>query len=150
MGIHLNQVGDAKLRRRIQDALDAADGLKRDLAVACPKPSRKRIRQDSKPLLNKLENEFFLQLVPPFYSPGWRIVPQSVRFKLANGLWYKPDFLKVGDDEDAPLVAYEVKGPHAFRGGFENLKMAAQQYPWIKWVLAWKVGGDWKQQIILP
>lgn len=130
--------------------------LNQAIAAEIPRPEevvvkpKKRIRQRSKPLLNKLENEFLLKLTPPFDSPGWRIVPQSLRFRLANGLWYKPDFLKVGDDADSPIVAYEVKGPHAFRGGFENLKMAASQYPWIKWVVVWKDEGVWQEQVVLP
>lgn len=149
MPIFLQEIKDPKTRQRVQAAMEAANLLKKDIARACPR-SKKRIRQSSKPLMNKLEHEFFLTLVPPFESPGWRIVVQAMRFRLANGLWYKPDFLKVGDDADSPVVAYEVKGPHAFRGGFENLKMAAVQYPWIKWVLVWKESGEWQYQTVLP
>jgi hypothetical protein len=148
MGIPLDQIKDPRLRRRVMDSLSAADEFGKLLEKAIP--NKKRIRQSTKPLMNKLENEFFVHLVPPFDHNGYRIVPQSVRFMLANGLWYKPDFLKIGDDTDAPMVAYEVKGPHSFRGGFENLKMAAHQYPWIKWILVWKENGQWQEQTILP
>lgn len=147
--MRLDDIKDPKLRQRVLDALGAASKLKKDVARLCPR--NRRIRQNHKPLLNKLESEFFcLKLVPPFESSGWRVVAQSVRFMLANGLWYKPDFMKVGDDSDSPMVAYEVKGPHSFRGGFENLKMAAHQYPWIKWVLVWKENGQWQEQVVLP
>ena len=146
----LDEIKDPKLRARILRTLNDADQLKQDIVKECPTPKKKRIRQDPKPLMNKLEHEFFLRLCPPFDHNGYRLVIQSVRFRLANGLWYKPDFLKVGDDTDAPMVGYEVKGEHAFRGGFENLKMAATKYPWIKWILVWKENEMWQEQVVLP
>lgn len=105
----------------------------------------RRLRQDSKPLLNNLETEFFNWL-KAFY-PSAIIRPQAKRYRLANGIWYKPDFtaLMLGRE-----CAWEVKGPHAFRGGFENLKVAAATYPEIKWVLVWKQDGRWQEQEILP
>lgn len=114
-----------------------------------PMPStekpRKRIRQDTKPLLNKLETEFG-QYLHAFY-PSNSIIPQSIRFRLGNGIWYKPDYVMISTDG---VQAYEVKGPHAFRGGFENLKVAASLYPSISWVLVWKENCAWQNQAILP
>lgn len=101
----------------------------------------KRIRQDPKPPLNKLEQEYFHL----FLFNEKNVEKQSLRFKLANGLWYKPDFFCA-----YRLVAIEVKGPFAHRGGFENLKMAAHQYPWIRWNLVWKANGKWCEQAVLP
>jgi len=106
----ISDIKDPRLRARILRTLNDADQLKQDIVKECPTPKKKRIRQDPKPLMNKLEHEFFLRLCPPFDHNGYRLVIQSVRFRLANGLWYKPDFLKVGDDTDAPMVGYEVKG----------------------------------------
>ena len=112
-------------------------------------PTPKRIRQSTKPLLNKLEADFFEAL-----KYRWKIiVPQGMRFRLANGLWYKPDFVAFPhglESQDIRLRAYECKGPHAFRGGFENLKMAATTYPQIRWTLVWKEDGQWKEQGVLP
>lgn len=114
----------------------------------CPKPP-KRIRQSSKPLMNKLESEWLEVLKTRF-----RIVTtQSLRFMLGNGIWYKPDFVAwpTGlESQDLRMRAFEVKGPRAFRGGFENLKVAAHQYPQIKWTLVWKQDGQWKEQVVLP
>lgn len=137
----LSTIKDPNLIRRIERAIAAADGLREDVAVACPKP-KKRIRQDTKPLMNKLEQEYY----DDYFAGAAEVCVQSVRFKLANGLWYKPDFFSPG----TPSVGIEVKGPHAFRGGFENLKMAAHQYPWIKWILVWKEEGAWQEQTVLP
>lgn len=111
-----------------------------DRSVITVKPT-KRIRQSAKPLLNKLEQEWL-----DFYGKWFDVVhAQDIRFKLANGIWYKPDFVcfKVS-------TCWEVKGPHAFRGGFENLKVAANKYPEFKWVLVWKEHGAWKEQHVLP
>jgi hypothetical protein len=107
----------------------------------------KRIRQDTKPLLNKLETEWFSIL----QDSGWleHLKPQAKRYKLGNGIWYKPDF--VGKDtRDGRETAYEVKGPHAFRGGFENLKVAAAIYLDVKWILVWKEKDGWHQQKVEP
>lgn len=108
----------------------------------------KRLRQDTKPLLNKLETEFHERL--QFLYPGQDFHPQAKRFRLANGIWYKPDFTADACKNFSSEVAWEVKGPHVFRGGFENLKVAAHEWPHVQWWLVWKENGDWKQQEILP
>lgn len=103
----------------------------------------KRIRQSSRPLLNKLEQEWYDRHRDVF---GF-ISIQAIRFKLGNGIWYKPDFVVWGE---AGIYGYEIKGPHGFRGGFENLKVAAFLYRKIEWWLTWKENGEWKEQQILP
>ena len=114
--------------------------------VCSLKPS-KRIRQDAKPLMNKLEHQFW-QVLCLKYGDG-NVKPQALRFRLGNGIFYKPDF--VITQPDAGIVAcYEVKGPFAFRGGFENLKVAASLWPTIQWVLVWREGGNWLEQVVLP
>lgn len=104
----------------------------------------KRIRQEPRKLLDKLEEEFMR-----YYSweHGRNLIPQSVKFRLGNGIWYKPDFI---DLADSGVIAIEVKGPHIFRGGIENLKVAAGLYPQIVWQLWWKEKGMWAFQIVFP
>lgn len=112
-------------------------------------PPPKRIRQSTKSLMNKLEQEWFESLKHRFHI----VAPQSLRFMLGNGVWYKPDFIcwPVGlDSQDTRMRAFECKGPHAFRGGFENLKVAATKYPQIIWTLVWKSNGQWQEQRIWP
>jgi len=110
----------------------------------------KRIRQDKKPLLNKLETEWLYKLQECY--PSTMIWSQALRWKLGNGIWYKPDFVLFAGWTQKPteLTCYEVKGPHAFRGGFENLKVAASLYPEVRWVLVWKESKTWQQQEVLP
>lgn len=114
-------------------------------------PPKKRIRQSSKPRLNKLETEWLEVLKLRF---GESIIrSQSIRFELATGLWYKPDhvvFIGGLDSQDRSIRAFECKGPHAFRGGFENLKMAARAWPFIRFTLVWKENGQWKEQSVYP
>lgn len=116
---------------------------------AGPAPRKKRVRQDPKPLMNKLEAEWFQVLKTPGFVKGRieNLRAQSKRYRLGNGIWYKPDFTGTVDLRE---TAWEVKGPHAFRGGFENLKVAASLYPEMIWVLVWKDGGQWQTQEILP
>ncbi len=119
--------------------------LAQDIEEFCP-PTPKRIRQSTKPLMNKLENEYLNYMKMVF--TGEVITSQALKFNLANGLWYKPDFVVFFTS--GSIVAYECKGPHAFRGGFENLKIAARLYVHITWFLVWKDGGEWKKQEVLP
>jgi hypothetical protein len=104
----------------------------------------KRIRQDVKPLMNRLEQQWFDAIPERFTS----VRAQSKRFKLGNGIWFKPDVTGI-DSMTGRETAWEVKGPHAFRGGFENLKVAAGLYPEIEWILVWKEQGAWKAQVVL-
>ena len=132
---------------RFNASLPLAVALEKDIQSDMKSP--KRIRQSTKPLLNKLESECFEYLK----LNGLPMFAQSISFRLANGLRYKPDFFAfewpaVGE-LDRP-TGFEVKGPHAFRGGFENLKMAATTYPQIRWILLWKQDGKWQQQRVLP
>ena len=97
--------------------------------------------------MNALETEFHESLKRRF--PGQDFHPQAKRFKLGNGIWYKPDFSASGKNFSCECV-WEVKGPHAFRGGLENLKVAAHQWPETDFYLVWKDDSGWKQQLINP
>ena len=103
-----------------------------------------RIRQDSKPLMNKLETQWFNQLGSLASTRNLRA--QAIRVKLANGLWFKVD---ITCEIDGKMTCFEVKGPFAFRGGFENLKSAASLFPEWDWFLVWKDDGQWKSQKVL-
>ena len=110
----------------------------------------RRIRQDTKPLMNKLEAEWH-EKIKGLYPNFPKVRIQAMRFRLSRSSWYKPDFTcSLWPDGPHGPIAWEVKGPHAFRGGLENLKMAASLYPEIRWVLVWKVAGEWQQQVVLP
>lgn len=133
-----------------------ADGNKflAQLRRVCPSPQEvtkfkdQRIHQDNKPLLNALETEWMHWLQGAF--PGAVIYKQALRWKLGNGIWYKPDFAALVSDiptEPLRMTCWEVKGPHAYRGGLENLKVAAGLYPEVCWILAWKDDvGLWQVQ----
>ena len=143
-----------KLRAKFPNAPESFFTRQADGAPAprsAPTTPGKRVRQSDKPLLNGLETEWGHVLRLSY--PDRLIHAQDKRYRLANGLWYKPDFtalvldLARGADRE---TAWEVKGPFAYRGGFENLKMAASTFPDVKFVLVWKEAGMWKEQIILP
>ena len=120
--------------------------------VAAPK----RIRQSGRPLLNKLEGEWFAVInsaEPPFLH----IRAQAKRYKLANGAWYKPDMTATAVSEhDLSLteIAWEVKGNKGknIDRGLLALKFAAAAWPEVRFILVWKdkVTGAWQQQRVLP
>lgn len=115
----------------------------RQFGISEAGPGERRLRQNHKGP-NKLEMAALAVLKAQF--PQVTFFEQSIRFGLANGVWYKPDICAWVRGE---LCAWEVKGPHAFRGGFENLKVAKATYPNVKFILLWKSGHEWKQQTIL-
>jgi len=120
-----------------------------------PYLENKRLSQSQKPVLNKLEERFLEKLKVDYAD--LTIYSQALRLELARGHWYKPDFfipdaiIHLGTNRKFAL-AYEVKGPHAFRGGFENLKVAARIHTWCMFYLVWwdKAAGGWQRQKILP
>lgn len=105
----------------------------------------KRLRQSAAPILNKLETRLEAWLAAVY--PGEKIRAQAKRYRLANGIWYKADFSAVIAGQE---WAWEAKGPKAFRGGFENLKVASATWPEVRFVLVWEEGGAWRTQEILP
>lgn len=111
----------------------------------------KRLRQSTKPVMNGLETRFYEErLTPDYVANGETVLIQAVRLELARGIWYKVDFFLPGVKHSRGALAYEVKGPHAFRGGFENLKVAARVHPWVTFYLVWEFEGAWKRQEVLP
>lgn len=116
----------------------------------------RRIRQDRKGM-NKLESQWRDILEAQFPDEKFRFGER--RYLLANGIWYKPDFTcqrhRWPEEKSISLqykeTAWEVKGPKSWRGGFENLKVAAHQWPEVRWVLVWKdENGNWNEQEVLP
>lgn len=127
---------------------------------AAPKPEKagKRVRQSAEPILNELEKEFERHMSGEWLGNRCHIKAQALRFRLGNGVYYKPDFIEFRPSDFAPfpppwrVTAYEVKGPHAFRGGMENLKIAASSFPEVTFKLCWKAAdtGEWIVQNLVP
>lgn len=116
--------------------------------VAVPVTRVKRIRQSAAPMLNKLETRFHEHLLAT-YEPAC-VFAQAIRVELARSHWYKPDFFIAPHDLCTTPTFFETKGKKAFRGGFENLKVAARVHKWAKFFLVWEDGGTWKRQQVLP
>jgi hypothetical protein len=116
--------------------------------AAAPK---KRLRQSTKPLMNKLETAFYEHLTRTLLPS--MVLVQAISLRLGNGIAYRPDFFTptvacMGDYHFGTF--YEVKGPKVFRGGFENLKVAAHTYPFFVFALVWLDDCTWQEQIVLP
>jgi hypothetical protein len=142
-------IDPGSLPRRYQDQI-ARSMMDEEKSRAHPLESKitqpkRRLRQSQKPLLNKLETQFWAHLCAAY--PPNTIHCQAKRYELARGIWYKPDFVVTYAGQE---IAYEVKGPKVFRGGFENLKVAARVWPEVRFVLTWKAEKAWGFQAILP
>ena len=96
--------------------------------------------------MNKLEGEFLAWLMA-FY-PSEKFYPQSIRFRLANGVTYSPDIVSFTWSDQTTV--WEVKGKMAWDDAIVKLKVFAAQYPEIRVRLAWKQNNRWEQQEVLP
>lgn len=109
----------------------------------------RRLRQDPKPLMNKLETEYFNYLNARLcHEPTLR--PQARRYKLANGAWYKPDITACVNGRE---TAWECKGPKQMKSmarAMLTIKVAAHNWPEVRWMLVWKEQGRWMEQEVLP
>lgn len=129
--------------------------IKTPTTPGIPKASGKRIRQKSK-TMNRLEVSYFNTMKSRFGVKHMRFA--ALTFSIANGLRYTPDFTYVLDiptelnHSGNNRVAVEIKGPKAFDGALDKLKMAAHEFPdWDFW-LVWKdkTTGEWTGQRVLP
>jgi hypothetical protein len=109
-----------------------------------------RLRQDrSEP--NKWEAAFDTWIRDYLQTrDGWKVWSQSIRLRLGNGAWYKPDVIAVGVGETR---FYEVKG-FARQRGILAIKVAASLYPcfhfWLATKRPKKRGGGWDTERVLP
>lgn len=124
--------------------------------VSTPEPEpAKRIRQSSKPVMNKLEQEWF-DILNAQYPNFPRPRAQAVRLKIGNGAWYKGDiaslYWPVPMGPAMPTI-WECKGPKEMKNvarGILAIKSAAHQWPEIAFWLVWKENGEFRQQRVLP
>ena len=76
---------------------------------------------------------------------SWRFEP--IRFRLADGAWYKPDFLVVGKAGFVHL--HEVKG-HWREAAKVRIKVAADLNPEFKFTAIQKIGSVWTYEDFGP
>jgi hypothetical protein len=69
---------------------------------------------------------------------------EALTFRMANGHRYTPDWVVFLNGR--PVACHECKGGHAL-GSQQRARLAFDQvkveFPWIRWVWAVKVGGQW-------
>lgn len=100
--------------------------------------------------MNNLEREWFNVLQSGHDTQYLRA--QALRFKLANGAWYKPD-ITCQHAASTGLTAYECKGPRQMKNvdrGILALKFAATAWPEVNFILVWKASNGFHQQQIFP
>ena len=116
-----------------------------DINQTMPSKPKKRLRQSSKPLLNKLEMEFDTYIYDHFpLNDYWA---QAFTLAIGNGVRYTPDFVV---KQQGSLTAYEVKGPYARDDAKVKLKVAARLFPCFRWILVSKMDGQWVFEEVLP
>jgi hypothetical protein len=108
---------------------------------------KKRIRQGEKPP-TKLEADW--RLHQEAFFPGVKFRAQAIRFRLANGAWYRPDLMAWMDGR---MNCWETKGPKQMKNvarGILTVKFAATAWPEVRFTLVWREAGQWHEQVVLP
>jgi hypothetical protein len=119
------------------------------------RPARpSRIQQHSNPKLNQLEREA-LEWLKGDYQEDYYLRPHAMRLELANGCLYTPDIIgqpTPHNQYECTIRAWEVKGKHAWDDSIVKLKVAAREWPSIRFTLIWREGkhGPWLEQEVLP
>lgn len=148
MGIKLDSLPPA-VRARVINQMAQEDAGK----FQCPPTSittnrpAKRIRQGEKPP-TKLEADWKRHVEAQ--NPDVKFRDQAIRFRLANGAWYKPDLMAW---LNCRVVCWETKGPKQMKGvarGILTVKFAAAAWPEVLFILVWREHGQWHQQEVLP
>jgi hypothetical protein len=95
-----------------------------------------------KPKMNRLEQRYADNLELKKIAGeiiDWKF--NAIRFRLAEGAYYKPDFFIVYPDR---FEIHETKG-HWREAARVRIKTAAELYPWFKWVaVKWDAKGGWQ------
>jgi hypothetical protein len=113
--------------------------------------AKKRLRQGEKPLMNKLEAMWYLEIRHKFPScPPIRV--QAKRYQLGNGVTFTPDFSCSSWPELNPKeTAWEVKGAHSWDDSLVKIKLAAELWPEVRWFFVWRdANGIWATQEVVP
>lgn len=119
--------------------VDVLVDKKIELAKAIPN----RVSTDEQGL-NKLERRFLARLRTLGYP---YIGVQNLALKLANDTRYHPDFLVV--DENGYLVCYETKG-FLRDDSYVKIKVAARQFPFMRFVLVYWKNQQWEEKEVKP
>ena len=72
---------------------------------------------------------------------SWRF--EALKLRLADRTYYTPDFLVVAENT---IELHEVKG-HWEDDARVKWKVAAEQYPWFKFVAVMRVRREWKIEV---
>ncbi len=139
----LDSLTQDQLRRRMRElGLDAAP-VRRDGQAA---PARKKGRIDGI-YRSKLERDFAAHL------EHWRAMGlvgswwyERLTLKLADDVRLTPDFVvdkSVFGVSPLRTTVYEVKGPYIRDDARIKLRVAAEQFTWLRWVLVQREQGRW-------
>lgn len=66
-------------------------------------------------------------------------VYEKVKLRLASNTYYTPDFMVL--DKEGYIEFHEVKG-RLRDDALVKFKVAAEQFPWARWVMVRKAGSD--------
>ena len=148
MGTKLSDCNPA-LRRRLEAALAGQPSAPLS-NQATPQPAvGDRLRQNKKALCNKMEADWWRHLEATL-PKSVRVRAQAKKFRLANGVLYQPDFTAVWDGVEN---AWECKGGRKMKGamkGAMTVKVAAHEWPEVRFWFVTKDGGQWRMQPVLP
>jgi hypothetical protein len=125
------QLGGQVVGVAVANSKPAKDGQGHIVEIKPATILRQRRGQPSK------TEQAFETILRTMHKGAW-LKEQGLTLPLANGLRYTPDFVVVTPANDGVhlVIAYEVKGARIWDGSTDKLKVAAHEFPWIKFMLA--------------
>ncbi len=148
MGVSISDYHAMRARLEKSGKMASASADLRPLGIVTLPAAGVKIRQGDKPP-NKLEASWRRHIEAQ--HPGVAFRAQAIRFRLANGAWYKPDLMAWLNGR---VVCWETKGGKGMKGharGMITVKFAAATWPEVLFILVWKdETGSWKHQEVLP
>lgn len=101
-------------------------------------------KPNAKAKLNDIyDSKWELEYHQYLQTQGKTALCHVIKFQLANGCWYMPDFLVVGDC--GKLELHEVKG-HWREAAKVRFKVARDKFPWFVWRVVRKEKGSWIEE----
>ncbi len=93
---------------------------------------------------SKLERDFALHLA---VEEGIATYYEPFRLRLANGAYYKPDFMVINPDRT--MTIFEVKG-HFREAAKVRVKVAASLHPYFRFIVVTRSEGVWHLEEFKP
>lgn len=112
--------------------------LKHRIIGDAPKPTKRGMNETEKKYAQMLELKKRGGVIH-----DWKFEP--IKLRLAEGLYYIPDFLVIYHDAQFIFEFHEVKGAFIRRSGLNKFQMAREAFPWFTFRMMQYENWQWNE-----